>query len=284
MTTLDTRDPRTGTGQDWRPRRFRVMDRRRESSDTWTLELEGDDPLVFAPGQFTMLSAGGCGEVPISISGDPSKPDRLVQTIRVVGLATEAICAARPGQVLGVRGPFGRPWPVDLAAGGDVHVVAGGCGLAPVRPIVYAALRNRRIFDRVTLLYGARGPDAMQYRDELARWSASEELDVALTVDTPSPEWAGAVGFVGALVEDAPVDPRRTVAFVCGPEAMMRAAARALRDRGLPDERIYVSLERNMQCGFGVCGHCQLGPHVICRDGPVFSLAEIGRWLEVPEL
>ena len=271
-------------GVDWRPMPFRVTGRRQETPDTWTLELEGETPLAFEPGQFTMLAAGGSGEVPISISGDPGTPGRLVHTVRAVGLATRAICRSEPGRVLGVRGPFGRGWPVAEAEGGDLFVVAGGIGLAPLRGALYAALGARDRFRRVVLLYGGREPDLLLYRDELAAWQASGELEVGLTVDTADRSWRGAVGVVPRLVERATVDPAHAVALVVGPEVMMRFTVAALLGRGVPAERIHVSLERNMQCGFGQCGHCQLGGVLVCRDGPVFSHAEIGGAMAVREL
>ena len=272
------------TAVDWRPAPFRVVARRQETPDTWTLELEGDEPLTFEPGQFTMLSAGGAGEVPISISGDPSAPGRLVQTVREVGLATRAICSVEPGRVLSVRGPFGRGWPVRRAEGGDLLVVAGGIGLAPLRGALYAALAARGRFERVVLLYGGREPELLLYKDELAAWSGGGEMDVGLTVDAAGRGWRGAVGVVPRLVERAVFDPARAVALVVGPEVMMRFTVAALLDRGVPADRVFVSLERNMQCGFGQCGHCQLGHVLVCRDGPVFSHAEIGAAMAVREL
>jgi len=269
---------------DWRPVPFRVTDRRRETPDTWTLELEGPGPMEFAPGQFTMLSAGGAGEVPISISGDPARPQRLVHTVRSVGMATAAICATEPGGHLGVRGPFGRPWPVAEAAGGDVLVIAGGIGLAPLRPALYALVATRARFGRVLLLYGGREPGLLIYTDELDAWRRSGLLDVAVTVDAAPRGWTGGVGVVTRLVERAEFEPGGATAMLVGPEVMMRFAVAALAERGVAGERIHLSLERNMQCGSGHCGHCQLGPVLVCRDGPVFSHAEVGHLMAVAEL
>ena len=267
---------------DFLPEPFRVVDRRRDTADTWTLELEGGG-LPFAPGQFTMLAAGGAGEVPISISGDPARPERLVHTVRAVGAATRAICAAEPGRVLGVRGPFGRPWPVDEVEGADVVVVAGGIGLAPLRPAVLALLARRERYGRIAVLYGGRDPAQLLYSAELAEWRR-RGLDVAVTVDTASPEWDGSVGVVTRLIDRADLDPASAVALVCGPEVMMRFAVPALGRRGVGAERVFVSLERNMQCGIGLCGHCQLGPTLICRDGPVYTWAAVAPWLAIEEL
>lgn len=257
------------------PESFRVVDRRQETTDTWTLELE--PPVAFEPGQFTMLSAGGAGEVPISISGDPDG-SRLVHTVRAVGAATRAICAAGPGRALGVRGPFGRSWPTGAIEGADVVVVAGGVGLAPLRPAILRVLARRERYGRVAVLYGARAPDQLLFPDELGRWPAD------VTVDSAGGGWTGRVGVVTKLIDRVALDPGSAVALVCGPEIMMRFAIPALAARGVPADRTYVSLERNMQCGIGHCGHCQLGPTLICRDGPVYRYADVERWLGVREL
>ncbi|HKH18579.1 MAG TPA: FAD/NAD(P)-binding protein [Solirubrobacteraceae bacterium] len=267
------------------PAPFAVVSKRRETSDTWTLELEpaAGDELSFAPGQFTMLSRGGTGEVPISISGDPARPARLVHTVRAVGLATQAICATEPGDALGVRGPFGGAWPVEAAEGADVLVVSGGIGLAPLRPAILALLARRARYGRLVLLYGGRSPGQLLYPAELDEWSA-RGLEIAVTVDSAGPEWLGHVGVVPRLVRRAAFDAGGVVALLCGPEVMMRFAAAVLIERGVAAERVYASMERNMQCGIGVCGHCQLGPTLVCRDGPVYRWDEIAPWLAIREL
>jgi NAD(P)H-flavin reductase len=253
----------------------RVVDRRRETADTWTLELE--PRLEFEPGQFTMLASGGAGEVPISISGDPDG-GRLVHTVRAVGAATRAICAAEPGRALALRGPFGTPWPTEAIEGADVVFVAGGIGLAPLRPAILRLLARPERYGRVTVLHGARTPDQLLYPGLLERWGA------ATIVDTAGPGWTGGVGVVTKLIERAAIEPGTTVALLCGPEIMMRFAAPALAAKGVPADRTYVSLERNMQCGLGHCGHCQLGPTLICRDGPVYRWSDVEPWLGVREL
>jgi len=267
------------------PAQFILRAKRRESADTWTLELEprSGEPSRFAPGQFMMLSAFGSGEVPISISGDPGDDGRLVHTVRAVGLATRAICEVGPGQMLQVRGPFGRPWPVGELAGADVLVLAGGIGLPPLRPAILTLLADRTRYGRLTLLYGSRSPEQLLYPRELEQWSA-RGLEVQMTVDSAGPEWLGHVGVVPRLVRQAKLDPAGTVAMLCGPEVMMRFAVAALHERGIGSERIYVSMERNMQCAIGLCGHCQLGPTLICRDGPVYRWSELERWLRIKEL
>jgi anaerobic sulfite reductase subunit B len=267
------------------PLPYRVRTSLRETADTWTLELAAlDEAVVARPGQFTMLHAFGVGEVPISTSGSPSEDGTLVHTIRAVGAVTRALVAHEPGEVLGVRGPFGTTWPLEEAAGGDLVVVAGGIGLAPLRPAVLHALAHRADYRSVCVLMGARSPAELLYADVLQDWRARFDLEVLVAVDTALAGWHGRVGFVAGLVPGAPFDPDRATALVCGPELMMTTSARALLDRGVPRERIHVSLERNMQCGVGHCGHCQLGPMLICRDGPVFRLGEVERLMEVPEL
>ena len=267
------------------PEPFVVRARRQDSADTWTLELEADrgGGLPFAPGQFTMLASAGAGEVPISISGDPRQGDVLVHTVRAVGLATAAICASEPGAVLGVRGPFGNSWPVEALEGTDVVLAAGGIGLAPLRPAILALLARRERYGRLVLLYGARSPDQLLYGPDLAQWAASG-LEVHTTVDSAGPEWLGHVGVVTRLIGRAGLEGERWGALLCGPEVMMRFVAAGLRDGGVDAHRVYVSTERNMQCGIGHCGHCQLGPTLVCRDGPVFSWAEIERWIMIREL
>ena len=264
---------------------FAVASKRQETADTWTLELSpaGDGELAFAPGQFTMISAFGTGEVPISISGDPDRSGPLVHTVREVGLATGAICRAGSGEVLGVRGPFGRPWPIAELDGSDVIVVAGGIGLAPLRPAILALLARRERYGRLLLLYGGRSPDQLLYTGELDEWSA-RGLDVALSVDSAGPEWLGHVGVVPRLVARGGFDAARAKALVCGPEVMMRFTVAALAQAGVASESVYASMERNMQCGIAHCGHCQLGPTLVCRDGPVYCWSELERWLRIREL
>jgi NAD(P)H-flavin reductase len=254
------------------PRVARVVRRRRDGPQTWTLEIieEGAADTGFAPGQFNMLTAFGVGEAPISLSGDPAMPARLIHTIRAVGPVSGALIRLGPGQPVGLRGPFGSGWPIDQMAGRDVVILAGGLGLAPLRPVVYRLLAQRPRYGQLTLLYGARSPGEILFRREIENWRRRLDIDIAVTVDHAVGEWHGHVGVVTALVPRAAFDPPHAIALVCGPEIMMRFATAALRDAGLAEEAIYLSLERNMKCAVGFCGHCQLGPLLVCRDGPVF--------------
>jgi len=267
------------------PLPYRVLRKRRENHDNWTLELEPVDAAIapLGPGQFTMLYAFGVGEVPISTSGDLEADGRIVvHTIRAVGAVTNALCSAAPGTVVGVRGPFGNTWPLDAAYGRDLVVVGGGVGLPPLRPIVYHALRHRADFERIVVLYGGRTPDDLLFPKQLEEWS--REIDVDITVDAAGRDWNGKVGVVTKLIPPARFDPETAVCYVVGPEIMMRFTALALLARGVAPDRIWISMERTMRCGVGLCGHCQLGPTLICRDGPVYRWDELAPFMEVPEL
>jgi NAD(P)H-flavin reductase len=268
------------------PEPFRVIDRRQETEDTWTLRLRphGSGGFEFEPGQFTMLYAFGSGEVPISMSGNPAEPGTLVHTVRAVGSVTRKICEASEGEMLGVRGPFGRGWPVGEARGRDLVIVAGGLGLAPLRPALYAAVAERERFDRVVLLYGGRRPDQLLFRDELREWTDHPEIEYAAIVDAADDSWRGRVGVVPSLIERAGLDAANTVALACGPEVMMRFSVEALLDAGVEPGRIFISMERNMRCAVGQCGHCQFGPMFVCRDGPVFAWPEIERLFSIREV
>jgi len=249
--------------------------------------------LHFRAGQFNMLTAFGVGEVAISVSSAPGAPGPLEHTIRDVGAVTHALCGAASGTIVGVRGPFGTDWGAEELAGEDVVVVAGGIGLAPlrgaVRHMVETALAGRggqgqgdRAAEprrgRLIVLVGARRPDQIVFGDDLERWRDAG-AEVQVTVDLAGPRWAGPVGVVTTLLTSQRLDPERTTALICGPEIMMRFTARALLDKGIRPDRIRISLERNMQCGVALCGHCQLGPLLLCRDGPVVTYAGV-----VPQL
>jgi len=259
----------------------------RETLDTFTLELKSRelrDGFSFAPGQFNMLYVFGVGEVPISISGDPAKTGTLVHTTRAVGAVTKAMVRMKVGDALGVRGPYGKSWPVEEAVGHDVLIITGGIGLAPLRPVIYHLLANRDQYGKVVLLYGARTPEDMLYRRMLERWRSRLDLEVLLTVDRATGNWRGNVGVVTTLMSRAVVDPLHCYALVCGPEIMMRFTLIELQKRSLPDERIYVSMERNMKCGVGLCGHCQIGPTFVCKDGPVYPYSQVRDLLTKREL
>jgi len=267
------------------PRIYRVEKVSHDLSDTVTLELmprDGARP-AFEPGQFNMLYAFGVGEVAISMSGD-RKAEAFVHTVRDVGAVSGAITRLAPGAVIGVRGPYGVGWPVKEAEGSDVVIVAGGLGLAPLRPAIYDVLANRRRYGRVAILFGSRNPRDMLYRHELEQWRQRLDIDIAVTVDHADADWHGNVGVVPALIPRLAFDPQDTVAMICGPEVMMRFSVNALRDAGIPADRIHVSMERNMKCAIGLCGHCQFGPTFVCKDGPVMRYDRIAKIFAAREI
>lgn len=268
------------------PRTYRVKQKRKELTDTFTLLLEpaGDRVPAPAPGQFNMLYIFGVGEVPISSSGDPADTFRLVHTIRAVGAVTAAICEKKSGDSLGVRGPFGNHWRVAEAEGRDVVIVAGGLGLAPLRPVIYHMMAHREKYGRVTLLYGARGPGDLLYGHEIEQWRGRFDMKVEVTVDTAGRGWRGNVGVVTTLVSEAQFDPARVTAMICGPEVMMRFTIRELQKCGIAAADILLSMERNMKCAIGFCGRCQFGPTFICKDGPVLRYDRISHWFGKREI
>lgn len=268
------------------PRMFSVVDTRLDTRDTVTLALDALDgqPLEYRAGQFTMLHAFGIGEVPISICGDPTRPGPLLHTIRDVGSVTHALVTATPGATIGVRGPYGTGWDVADGRGGDIVVVTGGIGLAPLRPAILEVVANRTDYGRVVLLYGARSPEDILFADDMAQWAEKHDIVVDVTVDYGPPSWSGRVGLVTTLVARAGFDPQHSLALVCGPEVMMRYAATALTARGVPKTRIRLSMERNMKCGIGLCGHCQVRELFLCVDGPVLGYDRLAPLMDVREL
>lgn len=268
------------------PSLARVTSTRQDGPDVWTLEmrLETGQWQGFVPGQFNMLSVFGVGEVPISFSGDATDLSTIVHTIRAVGPVSTALTRLEEGAVLGLRGPYGVGWPMAAAEGCDVLVMAGGLGLAPVRPALYHLLRERQRFGSVSLLYGTRSPADILFRQELEDWRRRLDMQVEVTVDHADESWRGRVGVVTKLIKHADFDPAESVALICGPEIMMRFAANGLADAGVPPNRLYLSMERNMQCAIGLCGHCQLGPVFVCKDGPVFTHERLKTLMAVKEL
>ncbi|HVP54613.1 MAG TPA: FAD/NAD(P)-binding protein [Candidatus Eisenbacteria bacterium] len=264
------------------PAPYRIQRVKQETDDTFTLELvpaDSAEGFSFAPGQFNMLYVYGVGEVPISISSDPSDAPLLQHTTRVVGTVTKAMRLLKRGDMLGIRGPFGTHWPVEDATGRDVVIVAGGIGLAPLRPALYRLMAQREKYRKIVLLYGTRTPEDILYRHELEHWRGKFDLEIQVTVDRAASSWRGNVGVVTTMIPRAPFDPSNTAAFICGPEVMMRFTAMELQKRGVATVRTYLSMERNMKCGIGLCGHCQYGPVFTCKDGPVFTYDRIAALL-----
>lgn len=270
----------------FRPQVYRLVRTARELADTVTLEftpLDGDRP-DFAPGQFNMLYVFGVGEIAISMSGRATKDNRLAHTVRAVGAVSTALANLEVGASIGLRGPFGRGWPLPVEAGSDLVIVAGGLGLAPLRPAVYDLLAERERYGRVIILFGTRHPTDLLFRKEMQEWRRRGDIEVEVTVDHADAGWKGHVGVVPALIPGANFDARKATALVCGPEVMMRFSINALRDAGVGTDRIYLSMERNMKCAIGLCGHCQYGPTFICRDGPVMRFDKIADIFSVREI
>lgn len=269
------------------PMTYHVTKRTSETEDTVTLQFEptrGKVVPAFFPGQFNMLYVFGIGEAAISVSGDPSKAGSLVHTIRSAGKITDALVQMAPGETVGVRGPYGKGWPLAGAEKKDVVIIAGGLGLPPLRPLIYSILSQRERYGRVEVIYGARTPKDIVYYDEIQGWRSRGDIRFQVTVDAAGREWYGDVGLVTQRIPDARFDAPRTVAYLCGPEIMMKFSAQALVDRGLSPADIWWSMERNMKCAVGFCGHCQFGPSFVCRDGPVFSYEALRPYIGVREL
>ncbi|PPQ28007.1 FAD/NAD(P)-binding protein [Rhodopila globiformis] len=269
------------------PRIVRVGKRARDHNGTVTLTLESADEMplpTFRPGQFTMLYVFGVGEIPVSISGDAADETCLVQTVRAVGAVSQAVTELQPGDTLGLRRPFGTAWPLEDLNGRDVVIVAGGLGLAPLRSVIYHVLANRARFGNVALLYGARNPADILFRSQLEMWRKRLDVQLDVMVDHADSSWHGRVGAVTLLLPRLAVDAARATALVCGPEVMMRFVAAGLSDTGIPDSSIWVSLERNMECAIGLCGHCQVEGLFVCKDGPVLRYDRVRRLMGVKEL
>ncbi|MFI5541121.1 FAD/NAD(P)-binding protein [Nocardia sp. NPDC051900] len=283
--SVDTRTRTVAHGDTMLP--YRVIGRIAQNQDTVTLRLEPvrDAAQPFRPGQFMMLYSFGVGEIAISISGDPTAVgDNLEHTIRAVGAVSAALHDTGVGGLIGVRGPFGTGWDLTSAAGGDLVIVGGGVGLAPLRSAILAALAARDDYRRVVLITGARTPADILFRHDQRLWPAAGAIELHQTVDHPAPDWDGRVGFVTEPLAHLTVEPGKTTALLCGPEPMMRFCAGSLLRKGVPASDIQVSLERNMQCGVARCGHCQLGPLLLCRDGPIVDYATAEPLLAVREL
>lgn len=258
-----------------------------ENDDTFTLSLDLSDAFSeyrFLPGQFNMLYLYGVGEVAISISSDPARQGTLDHTIHRVGTVTSALARKKRGDFLGLRGPFGSSWPVDAGRGKDVCIVTGGIGLAPLRPLIYTILRERNAFGRVIVMYGGRSPLELLFRVELEKWRNDHRVETLVTVDRGDTSWKGHIGVVTTLFSYTRLDAKNTIAYVCGPEVMMRYTVAELEQRGIPPDQVYLSMERNMKCAVGFCGHCQFGPTFICKEGPVYPLPRIRPLLDKKEL
>ena len=268
------------------PMEAEIVRRTQESPSVFSLGLRLCDPAQqaayrFEPGQFNMLYLYGVGEIPISIVSDPDIGDELGHTVRVVGRVTRGFAALKPGDHIGLRGPFGHGWPLAAARGRNLVLVTGGLGCAPLVSVLNYVVQRRGDFDRVAILQGVKHMDDMIWRERYARWAALPDIQVLLAADVAGAGWNWHVGLVTELVDQIAFDVRDARVMVCGPEPMMLASARKLSASGVADEHIWMSLERNMQCAVGHCGHCQFGAPFVCKDGPVFNYPQIRERLGV---
>ncbi|HHH35982.1 MAG TPA: Ni/Fe hydrogenase subunit gamma [Gammaproteobacteria bacterium] len=262
------------------PRAAEIVERVEEARDIFTLRLRLCEPAAhaayrFRPGQFNMLYLFGVGEVPISIVSDPEDETLLDHTIRAVGRVTRGLARLGAGARIGIRGPYGRGWPLEAARGRDLLVITGGLGCAPSVSVIDYVMRRRARFGHLTIMQGVKHYNDLLWRPRYEQWARQPRTTVLLAADQGGPVWPWHVGPVTELFDQAHIIPGRTLAMICGPEGMMQAVVAELRRRGVPDGDIWLSMERNMQCALGQCGHCQYGPHFVCRNGPVFPLSEI---------
>lgn len=269
----------------WQPESFRIEDIAAEVPGVWTIHLrrEQESVSMFKPGQFNMLYVPGFGEAAISISSGVEKAPRLSHTFRVVGNVTRALSQLKEGEQVGIRGPFGNPWPTEQLLGKDVIVVAGGIGLAPLRPVIEFLLHDRDKYGSIKLVYGAKSPNELLFQQDYSRWE-TDGLELEVTVDRGTPQWQGHIGVVTEIMRPFSGDPRNTRLLACGPEIMMRFVAREALALGVSPSHIYLSIERNMKCAMGMCGVCQFGPEFVCKDGPVFSYDRIEALLRLEDL
>ncbi|MDH3710425.1 MAG: FAD/NAD(P)-binding protein [Cyclobacteriaceae bacterium] len=271
----------------WLPLLYTVKEKKTENRGIVTLTLapsaeEAIEPME--PGQFNMLYAFGIGEIPISISSLWNLQSTLVHTIQDVGAVSKAFCDLSTGDQVGVRGPYGTRWPLNKAKNKDVIILAGGVGMVPLRPLIERILNDRSRYGKLNVLFGARSPENIIFHQDIISWQADPTLNFQITVDHAYSNWRGHVGVVTYLIEEANFDPENTIAFICGPEIMMRYAVHACLDANVPTDHIFLSIERNMKCATGFCGHCQYGPFFVCKDGAVFSYPQVKIYLNIAEL
>jgi NAD(P)H-flavin reductase len=262
------------------PREAEVVERRQESPTIFTLRLRLTNPAEhaayrFTPGQFNMLYLYGVGEIPISIVSDPEDERLFDHAIREVGRVTRGFAKLQDGDRIGIRGPYGHGWPLRQAEGQDLLIVTGGLGCAPVVSVINYAMRRRGRFGRLTIMQGVKHADDLIWRERYAEWAQVPNTQVFIAADVGAPLWPWHVGRVTELFDQVAIDPHRTVAMLCGPEVMMGVAARQLLARGVPEAAVWLSMERSMHCGVGLCGHCQVGGRFLCKDGPIFHYGAV---------
>ena len=280
--------PQQSTQRDvWLPVLYKVKQKKTENHGIVTLTLapSAEDVIEpMEPGQFNMLYAFGIGEIPISISSLWNSQPELIHTIQDVGAVSKAFCDLSTGDQIGVRGPYGTCWPLNKAKNKDVLILAGGVGIVPLRPLIEEIVNDRSAYGKLNVLYGARSPENIIFHQDIISWQADPTLNFQITVDHAYSNWRGNVGVVTYLIDEASFDPENTIAFICGPEIMMRYAVNTCLDANVPPDQLFLSMERNMKCAAGFCGHCQLGPRFVCKDGPVFRFDNIADLFDIREM
>jgi len=265
----------SGTDNLYLPQPARLAEVIDETPTIKTLVVEPDKPYQFRAGQFVQLTLPGIGEAPFTPSGSPLETKRIAITILKTGAVTDGLHEATPGQMLGLRGPFGKGYPIEKLKDKEVLVVGGGVGLAPLRALVLALLADLKPIKRMSIKYGARTMEELLYRDQHAKWTQHKKVDFTCTIDTPQEGWTGRTGVVTTLLKDLDIDRDNSYVFVCGPSIMLKFATFTLIDEGFSPEQIYLSMNRRMSCGMGLCGRCNIGPYYLCKDGPDMNYATI---------
>jgi NAD(P)H-flavin reductase len=256
------------------PQPAEIVEKRPEAKGIFTFRLRFSSEDMrrsyrFQPGQFNMLYAFGAGDVAITIVSDPADPEILDHTIRVVGNVTQVLGRLKKGDVVGLRGPFGSAWPLEEVRGKDIIIVTGGLGCAPTLGALHYIVRRRKYYGAIKIIHGIKAPRDLIYQKKFREWERSPNTEVHLTVDKADRGWKHKIGLVTHLLADVTFEPARSVVMMCGPEIMMRFTVKEFLNRGLTTDRIYLAMERNMKCALGFCGHCQFGPHFICKEGPI---------------
>ncbi|KGP63352.1 Ni/Fe hydrogenase subunit gamma [Legionella norrlandica] len=268
------------------PKEVEIVKRTQESSSIFTLHLRITDEeqhkqFQFYPGQFNMLYLYGVGEVAISIVSDPRRKATLSHTIRAVGRVTKAMQQLQVGDRLGMRGPFGVGWPLEKVKGKDVIVLTGGLGCAPSVSIINYVIRRRNHYGKLSILQGVKHSEDFIFRKQYAQWQKSPHTEVYIAADQAGPKWPWSVGYVTDMIDNITIQPENSVVMMCGPEMMMNTAVKVFTEKGIPESNIYLSMERNMECGIGHCGHCQYGGLFVCKDGPVFAYTQVKELFKV---
>jgi NAD(P)H-flavin reductase len=267
-----------------RPMRIETIIDETYNVRTFRLRPTNGGNVEYSPGQFNMLSVFGVGEIPVTASSDPYQSEYLDHTVRAVGSVTNVMFSLKAGDHIMVRGPFGTTWPMKEMKGKDVMVVGGGIGLNPLKSVIIGVSRRRSDYGKLYVLHGARTPQDLLFTRDYDEWGKIPNSELHITVDAGDDKWRGNVGVVTTLFDKFSFDPARTVALLCGPEVMMYFTAKELLKRGLPSGSLYLSMERHMRCGIGFCGHCQMGPFFICKDGPIFAYDSIGKFFGVRQI